>query len=100
VFAIILITHSATPDEVAAHTARHRAYLRALYERGKILAFGPFAPRGGGALLLRVRDEQELAEISEGEPYRISGVASHSTHVWMPTMGGDRLEALASEQAP
>jgi uncharacterized protein YciI len=80
---------------VGKHVEAHRAYLTALYNRGKVLAFGP---QGGGAVLLRVEDERELAAISEGDPFRMAGVATHDAHVWVPTMGGNELEALASRR--
>ena len=95
-FAIVLITYKAAPDVVAQHTPDHRAYLRALHDQGKVLASGPFVPRTGGALLLRVEREEEIAEIVARDPFHLHDVASHDVRVWAPTIGSDALARLVA----
>jgi len=94
VLAIVLITYTAPMETVGEHTPAHRAYLAALNAQGKLLASGPFVPRTGGALLLRVADEAEAKAILDGDPFKQRGVATHDLRVWAPTIGGDKLEAL------
>jgi NADP-dependent 3-hydroxy acid dehydrogenase YdfG/uncharacterized protein YciI len=91
-FALVLITHTGSPDAVERHTEAHRAYLKSLYERGKLVASGPFAPRTGGALVLRVERKEELADIVAGDPFHVHAVSTHDVRVWTPTQGADRLE--------
>jgi uncharacterized protein YciI len=90
--AIVLLTYKVPLDVVAQNTEAHRTYLRALAARGKVIASGPFVPRTGGALLLRVESEDEAAEIVAGDPFAVRGVAQHEIRIWAPTIGGERLE--------
>jgi uncharacterized protein YciI len=94
VIAIVLIHYKVPLDVVAQHTADHRAYLGALNAQGKVLASGPFVPRTGGALLLRVAHEAEAQAIVDGDPFKLRGVADHEVRVWAPTLGADKLEAM------
>jgi NADP-dependent 3-hydroxy acid dehydrogenase YdfG/uncharacterized protein YciI len=91
--AIVSITHTAPPDAVAVHAAAHRAYLRSLFERRKLVASGPLASGGGGTLLLRAQSEREAREMLRDEPYLAQGVASHDVRMWTPTLGAEQLDA-------
>lgn|GEM_PF-260222 len=83
-YAIVWIDHERDPS---AHVAAHRAYLAELTRRGKLVASGPFAPRTGGALVLRVRDEQEARALLADEPYAVAKVARHELRMWTPASG-------------
>ncbi|HEY2512114.1 MAG TPA: YciI family protein [Polyangiaceae bacterium] len=90
--ALVLISYRVPLDVVAQHTDDHRAYLRTLHAQGKLLASGPFAPRTGGALLLRVEREDEISAIIANDPFHARGVAEHETRVWTPTIGAELFE--------
>lgn len=90
--AIVLIAYRASVDEVNAHTPAHRAYLAALKEKGALVASGPFVPRTGGALLLRVDREDEIAAIIAGDPFHTNDVADHEVKLWAPTIGRELLD--------
>lgn len=60
---LVSLLYKVPMDTVLAHVGDHRAYLATLHARGKLLASGPYQPRVGGALLLRVDDEAEIASI-------------------------------------
>jgi NADP-dependent 3-hydroxy acid dehydrogenase YdfG/uncharacterized protein YciI len=92
VIAIVSIVHTAEHDAVAVHVDAHKAFLAALHQRGKLVASGPFAARGGGTVLLRVRDESESAELLRSEPYLVHGVARHDVRFWNPTLGSELFE--------
>ena len=55
-YGLVLIRYRLPLDDVIAATDEHRVYLRELKAKGVLLAAGPFDPRTGGALLLRVPD--------------------------------------------
>jgi uncharacterized protein YciI len=97
--AIVTLTYLVPLEALAAHTPAHRAYLGELHAKGTLIASGPFAPRTGGALLLRVEREEELAAIVAGDPFHMHGVAAHDVRVWSPTFGGEALEALSRARA-
>ena len=83
-------------DVVEQHTPAHRAYLRSLKERGTLVCSGPFDPRSGGALLLRVPDGtgwDELAKLRDADPFVAHGVAQYDLQAWNVTIGRESLDA-------
>lgn len=73
---------------------KHRAYLGTLHAAGKLLASGPFVPRTGGGLLVRVENDAELASIIAADPFNLEGLADYTPMVWAPTIGVADLDAL------
>ena len=66
---------------------RHRAYLRELHGKGKLVASGPFEPRTGGGLLLRTESEEELQALLAGDPFQQEGLVDTTIHRWAPNIG-------------
>ena len=64
---------------------RHRGYLRELLAQGKMIASGPFVPREGGALLLRVEDESEIQPILDKDPFQIERLVDTTIYKWRRT---------------
>lgn len=96
-YAIALIRYRRPLDEVLTVVDEHRAYLRALQSRGILLASGPFDPRAGGALLLRVPDDAvagTLDAVRDDDPFVRTGMAQYELLPWAPTIGKDALDRL------
>ena len=96
-YALCLIRYRKPLEEVAASTEDHRNYLRSLKEKGVLVASGPFSPRLGGALLVRVSDENtnaELDAIRDGDPFIQRGLAQYEMQAWNLTFGKDGLDRL------
>ena len=96
-YAIAVIRYRRPLDDVLAVTDAHRAYRRGLLEEGVLLASGPLDPRNGGALLLRVPDEDvhaALDRVRDGDPYVQAGVAQYELLPWRPNTGLERLERM------
>ena len=96
-YAIAIIRYRRTLEDVLRGLDEHRAYLRSLHDRGMLLASGPFEPRSGGALLLRVSDEsprEELDAIRDGDPFVAQGIAQYELQMWAPTIGKESLDSL------
>jgi uncharacterized protein YciI len=94
-YAIAILRYRRPLDEVVPHTDAHRAYLRALQEQGLLLASGPFDPRFGGALLLRVPDGEGLAALDrlrDADPYIHAGVVQYEILPWAPNIGKEELD--------
>lgn len=75
----------------------HRDYLRALKAQGVLLASGPLDPRNGGALLLRVPDEDSMAlldRIRDEDPFTREGCAQYELLAWNPVIGRDSLDRI------
>lgn len=96
-YAIAILRYRRPLDEVLTLIDAHRAYLGELKQKGLLLVSGPFDPRSGGALLLRVPDEGSAAAldaIRDGDPFVHHGMAQYELLPWMPTYGKDDLDAL------
>ncbi|MCC7508052.1 MAG: GTP cyclohydrolase [Planctomycetes bacterium] len=88
---VITIEYTKPMPEVEAATAGHRAYLKELFEQGRIIASGPFVPRTGGMLLLRAADAAEVTAVIEADPFHRQQVARYDVREWSPTFGAERL---------
>lgn len=96
-YAIALIRYRKSIDDVVAATDAHRAYLKTLREAGSLVASGPFEPRYGGAVILRVPDENwaaKLDAIREGDPFVKGGVAQWELLGWNPVIGKEGLDGI------
>jgi uncharacterized protein YciI len=81
-------------ERIEQTVERHRAYLRGLKEERKLVASGPLSPRSGGALLLRVADEAELAQVLHNDPFHQEGLVEHTVFRWAPNIGSDELDRM------
>jgi uncharacterized protein YciI len=96
-YAIAIIRYRRPLDEILTVVDAHRAYLTGLHEQGILLASGPLDPRSGGALLLRVGDENvhaALDRVRDGDPYVQAGMAQYELLPWKPGIGADALDRL------
>ena len=95
-YAIGIIRYRRPLQEVLQHVEAHRAYLRELNEQGLVLASGPFQPRNGGAIIMRVPegDSAALDRIRDNDPFVKTGVAQYELLEWDPGMGRDSLDKL------
>lgn len=96
-YAIALIRYRRPIEDVLAVQEQHRAYLRSLKEDGTLIASGPLDPRTGGALLLRVPDDdvdRVLDTIRDGDPYVTFGVAQYELIPWVVGTGREGLDTL------
>lgn len=96
-YAIALIRYRRPIEDVLAVQERHRAYLKSLKEKGTLIASGPMDPRSGGALLLRVPDDDvdgALDAVRDGDPYVTFGVAQYELIPWAVNTGREDLDKL------
>jgi len=96
-YALAIVRYRKPLDEVLKHVEPHRAYLRELKARGTLVASGPFEPRYGGGLLLRVPDDgadAALLAVRDGDPFVKAQVAQYELLPWLPNIGKDDLDRL------
>jgi uncharacterized protein YciI len=96
-YAIALIRYRRPLEDVIAVQEQHRAYLRSLKDAGTLIASGPLDPRTGGALLLRVPDDDvhgALDAVRDGDPYVTFGVAQYEVIPWAVNTGREELDKL------
>ena len=97
VFALAILRYRRPLDEVLTVIDEHRAYLRELQAEGTLIASGPLVPRSGGALLLRVADDDWFAaldRVRDGDPFTRTGMAQYEILPWAPNIGVEALEGL------
>ena len=94
-YAIVVLKYRFPLERILQTSERHRAYLRELHARGKLVASGPFEPRSGGGLILRVADEAELQALLAQDPYQQEGLVETQSLLWAPNIGEAGLDALA-----
>jgi uncharacterized protein YciI len=96
-YALAILRYRRPLEEVLNVTDAHRAYLRALKEQHLLIASGPFEPRSGGGLLLRVPDgdvQGTLDRIRDNDPYFKTGMAQYEMLVWNAGIGKEDLDRL------
>jgi uncharacterized protein YciI len=94
-YAFVAMKYLAPIERILQTVERHRAYLRELHAQGKVIASGPFIPREGGGVLLRVNDPSEIAPLLAKDPYHQEGLVADTIHVWDPGTGREGLDSLA-----
>ena len=96
-YALAIIRYRVPIEEVVKVTDEHRAYLRELKQKGTLIAAGPFDPRMGGALLLRINGADvnaALNRIRDEDPFVIKGIAQYELLSWKPAIGLEDLEKI------
>ena len=94
-YAFVALKYLYPLDRMQQTVERHRAYLRQLQAQGKMVCSGPFVPREGGALLLRIEKPSEIEPILAKDPYQIEKLVSHTIYIWDPNIGREGLDALS-----
>ena len=96
-YAIAILRYRKPLEDVLRHVDSHRAYLAGLKQEGLLIASGPLVPRNGGALLLRVPDNEAQAtldSIRDNDPFTRFGLAQYEVRPWAPTIGAEELDRL------
>jgi len=96
-YALILVRYRVPMEEVAKVTEEHRAYLRELKADGTLIAAGAMSPRFGGAILVRVPDDnvaQHLSDVRDEDPFYKRGIANYELIAWNPVIGKEDLDKL------
>jgi len=84
-YALAIIRYRRPLEEVLEHHPAHRVYLQGLKAEGVLVASGPLSPRSGGALLLRVPDDDVdgvLNRVRDNDPYTLAGVGQYELLPW------------------
>lgn len=97
-YALAIIRYRRPFDEIAPHVEEHRAYLKELKAQGLLLASGPFDPRTGGGVILRIPDGEDMGaaldRIRDGDPFTRLALAQYEMLPWNPVIGTDGLDRL------
>jgi uncharacterized protein YciI len=81
------IAFDAGDERRLAVRPRHRAHLRTLFERGKLVTAGPWADDRGALLIYEVADSAEMEELIAADPYTGAGVVTEvGLREWRPIL--------------
>lgn len=83
----VALKYSVPLERILQTVDRHRAYLRELQGKGKLVASGPFEPRTGGALLIRAESEAELQSMLDNDPFQQEKLVETTIYRWAPNIG-------------
>ncbi|HJV49515.1 MAG TPA: YciI family protein [Geothrix sp.] len=96
-YAMMIVRYRRPLAEIEAVTEAHRAYLRTLETQGIVVASGPMDPRSGGMILVRVQDENPLADLDalrDGDPFHQQGLANYELIPWVVRQGKEGLDRI------
>ncbi len=96
-YAMIIVRYRRPLTEVEEVTEAHRAYLRDLQAKGILVASGPLDPRFGGMWLVRVQEQNPLAELDalrDGDPFYQHGLANYELLPWKVMQGKEGLDRI------
>ena len=96
-YAMVIVRYRRPLPEIEAVTEAHRAYLRELQDRGVLVASGPMDPRFGGMWLVRVQDENPVADLDalrDGDPFCKAGLANYELLPWKVLQGKEGLDRI------
>ena len=93
-YAFVALKYTVPLERILQSQDKHRTYLRELLAQGKMICSGPFVPRSGGALLLRVEDEKEIPGILAKDPFQIEKLVETTIYKWDPNIGREGLDSL------
>lgn len=96
-YALAILRYRRPLEEIVKVTEEHRAYLRELKKQGVLIASGPFDPRTGGALLVRIQDgdvQAALDRIRDGDPFTKHRLVQYELLPWNVVLGGEDLDKI------
>ncbi len=96
-YALAILRYRYPLDHILPHLEAHRAYLRGLKDSGVLLASGPFDPRVGGAMLLRLSDNNPhaaLDAVRDGDPFTTLQLVNYELLPWNVVIGQEDLDKL------
>ncbi|CRL21841.1 Dimeric alpha-beta barrel [Penicillium camemberti] len=74
---MLTVSYLSSPEEVERHLPAHIAWLEEQYERKVYLLFARKLPFTGGVCFAVAESADQIAEITETDPFRITKVAKY-----------------------
>lgn len=76
------------PEKMPAVRPRHREFLTALADSGRVAVAGPLADDSGGVVLIQADDLDALHAVIDTDPYYTEGViADRTVREYKPVLG-------------
>lgn len=68
----------------------HGAYMKSLFDDGRLVAGGPMTDTGGGLAIIRVASAEEAKKVLAADPAIVSGIFTAEVHPWAPQFSSDK----------
>ncbi|HUJ24648.1 MAG TPA: YciI family protein [Myxococcales bacterium] len=94
-YAFVALKYLVPMERILVTVDRHRAYLRELKAQGRLVCSGPFVPREGGGLLLRIDSADEIQPLLDKDPYHVENLVSDTIYVWDPNIGREEIDQIS-----
>ncbi len=91
---IASLTYTAPIAQIDAVLAEHLDWLKAGYEAGHFLAWGPREPRDGGLIFVRAASREKAETLLLSDPFLQNHLADLAIIQWTPRFVGAGLEAF------
>lgn len=79
----VVYRYAEDTSAIAEARPRHRAYLAALHEQGKLHAAGPFAEDAGALIIYEADSPEDVDALIAADPFCQAGVfATWAVHPW------------------
>jgi uncharacterized protein YciI len=92
---IASLTYTVPIERIDATLAAHLAWLKAGYETGHFLAWGPREPRDGGLIFVKAASRDEAEALLATDPFITEELADSTLIEWTPRFVGAGLEAFS-----
>src|ERR1041384_8159459 len=94
-YAFVALKYLVPMERILKTVEAHRAYLRELKEQGRLVCSGPFVPREGGGLLLRIDGPEEIQPLLARHPPHTENLVADTIYVWDPNIGRDDIDQIS-----
>jgi uncharacterized protein YciI len=91
---IASLTYTVPIERIDAVLADHLAWLKAGYDAGHFLAWGPREPRDGGLIFVKAASLAEAKVLLLSDPFMSERLADLTITQWTPRFVGPGLEAF------
>ena len=68
----------------------HGAYMKSLFDDGRLVAGGPMTDTEGGLAIIRVASAEEAKKVLAADPAIVSGIFTAEVHPWAPQFSSDK----------
>jgi uncharacterized protein YciI len=68
----------------------HGAYMKSLFDDGRLVAGGPMTDTAGGLAIIRVTSEDEAKKVLAADPAILGGIFTAELHPWSPQFSSDK----------
>ena len=76
---VVILSYKVPLERIMETVPEHRSYLDEFYEQGRILFSGIQSPPKGGVIIMKAKDEDEVRQLIEGDPFYQQGLADYET---------------------